>query len=95
MVNNDAADGNHFTDSLFIHSHRGILLDVFLNVDNFSYVYVCLSKKKKNACMHLHTHVDLRVYVTCMSVIMHVCVEVSVEERWKDDRCIQWQSHEE
>lgn len=45
--------------------------------------------------MHLQTHVDLRVYVTCMSVIMHVCVDVSVEERWKDDRCIQWQSHEE
>lgn len=77
----------------FIHSHRGILLDVFLNVNNFSYVYVCLSKK--NACMHLQTHVGLRVYVTYMSVRVHVCVEVSVEERWKGDRCIQWQSHEE
>lgn len=50
---------------------------------------------KKNACMHLQTHVGLRVYVTYMSVRVHVCVEVSVEERWKGDRCIQWQSHEE
>lgn len=37
----------------FIHSHRGILLDVFLNVNNFSYVYVCLSKKM-HVCTYRH-----------------------------------------